>query len=354
MTSFRNLQQPTNRTIHHDQNDYIFFGGTAYLGLLVNQEYQSLVKEGIAMYGLNNGTSRSNNVQLGVYDEAEESLARRFGYEDAALFSSGFLAAQATVKSLTSQGKVYYAPNSHPALWLTDKPTTLAEDFHEWIVKVVAEINCSEETNFVLIANAIDNLKPELYDFTLLASVYPSKNILLILDDSHGLAVVNKNDTAANITALWGSDNIQVALVASLAKGLGTDAGLVLGSKEIISNVKKSPIFMGASPSSPAIIYALTKSQVIYEVAYERLQENITFFDSLLNEDLALNRVKRFPVFTSTNSNLYHHLCKNDVLISSFPYPLPHSPLLNRIVISSLHNREDIGKLTEVLHSYVQ
>lgn len=354
MTSFRNLHQPTNRTINIEKQEYLFFGGTAYLGLLVNEDYQNLVFEGIKKYGLNNGTSRSNNVQLGIYDEAEKYLASRFGYEDAALFSSGYLAAQATVKSLASRGKVYYAPDSHPALWIADKPSTLAEYFQEWLVKVVDEISSSADTDFVIIANAIDNLRPELYDFAYLSLIDSSKNIILILDDSHGLAVVNKNDIAANVSALSGCGNIQIVVVNSLAKGLGTDAGLVLGSKEIIASVKKSPIFMGASPSSPASIYALTKSQVIYEEAYERLHENIRYFESLQNTKLMLSRVKGFPVFTSTDSNLYRYLYKNNILISSFPYPLPASPLLNRIVISALHCRADILKLSEVLHSYVQ
>lgn len=354
MTSFRHLQQPSNRTIHIDQKEYLFFGGTAYLGLLVNEDYQNLVFEGIKKYGLNNGTSRSNNVQLGIYDEAEKYLASRFGYEDAAMFSSGFLAAQATVKSLTSRGKVYYAPDSHPALWLTDKPATLAEDFQEWLAKVVDEINSSANSDFVLIANAIDNLKPQLYDFTPLSLIHSSKNILLVLDDSHGLAVVNKNDSTTNIVALKSCDNIQVVLVASLAKGLGTDAGIVLSNRKTIYEVKKSAIFMGASPSSPAFIYAMTKSESIYEEAYEKLHENIRYFEALLDTNLSFSREKGFPVFTSTDSNLYRYLCKNGVVISSFPYPLPASPLLNRIVISALHTHEDIRKLTELLHSYVQ
>ncbi|WP_240899040.1 aminotransferase class I/II-fold pyridoxal phosphate-dependent enzyme [Sphingobacterium sp. SGL-16] len=353
MNSFRHLHQPTGRIIAMDQREYLFFGGTAYLGLLVNPEYQLLVNEGIQLYGLNNGTSRSNNVQLGIYDEAEAVLATRFGYADAALFSSGYLAAQATVKSLALNGKIYYAPNSHPALWIADKPNVLADDFNEWITLVVKEINDSSEENFVIIANAIDNLKPELYDFTPLKNIELSKKVILILDDSHGLGVVNKDSISANISALSTFTHINVVVVASLAKGLGTDAGLVLGDKEVIAKIKQSPIFMGASPSSPAFIYALVKGENIYKEAFDKLHKNLAFFASIVKPSWGINYVATFPVFTSTNSNLYRHLCQNDILISSFPYPLPTSPLLNRIVISALHSENDIQKLTEVLQSHV-
>ena len=78
MTTFRNLSQSTGRTIHMDDQSYLFFGGTAYLGLLDNKDYIELFKEGIDRYGLNNGTSRTNNVQLGIYAEAEKFMAGRF------------------------------------------------------------------------------------------------------------------------------------------------------------------------------------------------------------------------------------------------------------------------------------
>lgn len=354
MNSFRHLHQPTGRNISIDKQDYLFFGGTAYLGLLVNEEYLSLVQKGINLYGLNNGTSRSNNVQLGIYDEAEKIMASRFGYDDSVLFSSGYLAAQATVKALATLGKVYYAPNSHPALWIADKPHVLADDFKEWIDSLIATINASAEKDFVVVANALDNLKPELYDFSPLSRIDGSKNVLLILDDSHGLGIVKKNDISVNVEGLSDCNNIQIIVVASLAKGLGTDAGIVFGNKELIAKVKQSPIFMGASPSSPGFIYALIHSDSIYNEAYHSLHNNIELFASSLDARFELNSAKDFPVFTSNDPMLYKRMCKNDVLISSFPYPLSSSPLLNRIVISALHTTQDIQKLTHVLHSVFQ
>lgn len=352
MNAFRQLHQPTSRTIEVDQKEYLFFGGTAYLGLLVNQEYQNLVIEGIRKYGLNNGTSRSNNVQLGIYDEAESLMAQRFGYADSAMFSSGYLAAQATVRSLHAE-KVYYAPHTHPALWIGDRaPEVLDQDFGLWGSKVVEDINASTHETSMIISNAIDNLKPERYDFSFLREIDTSKRVCLILDDSHGLAVVKRYATAALVSELSDCTHIEVILLASLAKGLGTDAGLVLGSKACIDRIKKSPIFRGASPSSPGSIYALTKGEKIYEQAFTALHKNIDFFSRHLPSESGFLCAEGFPVFTSTNPHLYRYLYKNQVIISSFPYPLPHSPLLNRVVISALHSQEDLIRLTQVLHDF--
>lgn len=351
MSSLRQLHQPTSRTIHLDNKDYLFFGGTAYLGLLVNPEYKDLVKKGIDIYGLNNGTSRSNNVQLGIYDEAEEYIANRFSFEDAVLFSSGYLAAQATVKALACHGAILYAPNTHPSLWVDQKPDVEFDDFQEWLTNVVLSINSAKEREFVIIANAIDNLTPELYDFSILQDIHSSNQIRLILDDSHGIGVLNKNAISANISALSSCAHIELVVLASLAKGLGTDAGVVWGSKEIIDEIKRNPMYLGASPSSPASLYALIHGDSIYDRSFDSLQKNLLYLEPFVESMNGLKSIKKFPVFTSTDPHLYRFLHHNEVLISSFPYPLPTSPLLNRIVISALHTKEDLIRLVDVLQS---
>lgn len=346
MNAFQNLHQPTKRILQVEDKSYLFFGGTAYLGLLDNLQYIDLFKKGIDMYGLNNGTSRSNNVQLGIYNEAEEKLSFRFGYGAAALFSSGYLAAQATVRALADDREVIYAPASHPALWIDDNPN-VEESFEEWSLRTVAYINSSDGLQFIIVSNCIDNLRPANYDFSLFDAVSVEKEVLFILDDSHGLAVVNKNDISSDITVLKDKPNFDIVIVSSLAKGLGTDAGLVLGNKKNINKIKKHPIFMGASPASPAAIYALVNSEYIYDNAFDVLHQNICYLSSNLPVDSGLSHITNFPVFSSSDPDLYSHLTKNNVLISSFPYPLATSPLLNRIVISALHRKSDLDCLLD-------
>lgn len=353
MTSFQHLHQPTARTIVHEGNEFLFFGGTAYLGLLANREYIALYKEGIDRYGLNNGTSRTNNVQLGIYEDTEIYLAERFGYEQAALFSSGYLAAQATVKVLSKGRIVKYAPDCHPALWNAVNPNSDGS-FQEWANAVVAEINDSSDDEFVLISNSLDNLTPRAYDFSPFDQINSDKKVILILDDSHGLGVLARNRASVDADAIRRNPNLSLVLVASLAKGLGTDAGIVMASKEIITQIKSHPIFTGASPSSPAAFYALRHGQSIYEQAFSDLHRNIESFRKLLGGQSTLNSTANFPVFSSKDSHLYRFLIKNNILISSFPYPLQTSPLLNRIVISALHKEEDLSLLAELCNSKTQ
>lgn len=347
MNPFQNLHQPTRSVLEVDDLSYLFFGGTAYLGLLANTEYIDLYQQGIARYGLNNGTSRSNNVQLGIYQQAEEKMAQRFGYEAAALFSSGYLAAQAAIRALVGKRVVLYAPASHPALWIDYNPN-VGEGFDDWAAETVNYINNSGDSEFVIISNCIDNLKPANYDFSIFESLSETKNVLFILDDSHGLAIVKENDVSSDISILRAKENIEIVIVSSLAKGLGTDAGLVLGDTKNINIVKRHPIFLGASPSSPAAIYALVNGDTIYKQAFDALHRNIDYFSSQLEPNWGLSHIENFPVFSSNDPTLYDYLNSNNVLISSFPYPLSTSPPLNRIVISALHIKSDLDCLIDI------
>jgi 8-amino-7-oxononanoate synthase len=107
--NFKSIDQPFSNKINIDGTSYLYFGGTAYLGIPQSQDFINLYIEGTKKFGLNNGTSRTNNIQLGIYDEAEKVAAKRFKADDALITSSGYLAAHLTVKALSELGQVIYA-----------------------------------------------------------------------------------------------------------------------------------------------------------------------------------------------------------------------------------------------------
>lgn len=343
--SFGFLETATDREIEVGNRRFLFFGGTAYLGLNRNSEFMALYLEGLRKYGLNNGTSRSNNVQLAVYRDAEEFAASYFGAEAALVVSSGFLAAQLVMKHFSSFGEVIYAPDSHPALWLGGKPA-VSSDFRSWISETVEYINESEQAQFVVVSNAFDNLKPEHYDFSPLEKVHPDKEVILIVDDSHGLGVVDENGKGS-LSSMPVQSNISPVAVASLAKGLGVDGGLVLASKDIIRELKQNSMFLGASPPAPAAMYAFSRAEAIFQKEYEKLQVNCRLFEE--KTPVEFTSIKGLPVYYRGDEGLADSLLRENIIISSFPYPQKIDPILNRIVISSVHTSDDISKLVNVL-----
>lgn len=343
---FNHLNQKLSAAIAVDGNEYLYFGGTAYLGIPQNKDFISLYIEGIERYGLNNGTSRGNNVQLGIYDEAEAFIAQKYGTKATLISSSGYLSAKLVVQHYAKYGNMRYAPNSHPALWLNEDPQNNLS-FENWSKQIVEEINSSEAEKWVLLSNSMNNLYPEVYDFGFLQKINPAKKIVLIVDDSHGIGILNAGTSALpNVPKL---KQVEVIMVASMAKALGLDAGLVLGSVQAIQELKQSDEFYGASPPAAAGLYAFMNADDIYGKAYQKLQDNVKKITSLLQGNAAWHYVDGFPVFLCKEAGVAQQLLAEKILISSFPYPDRNGEILNRVVLSSWHSEADILKLVSAL-----
>ena len=341
---FKNLKSPLANKIEVKGDSYLYFGGTAYLGIPQNEKFLQFYLRGVQKFGLNNGTSRSNNIQLGIYNEAEECAARRFGSEAALITSSGYLVAQLTIKKLAATGKVRYAPATHPALWGSLEPNTIGS-FADWSAKIVDEINISEKQNWVIITNSMNNLYPEVYDFSFIKKL--KKQITLIVDDSHGIGVNNNGLGVFN--TIPPCENVEVVVIASMAKGLGVDAGIVLGSSKIINQLKQTNEFLGASPPAAAGLFAFINAEEIYKSELIKLQQNINLFSNSLIESKEWHFINHFPVYFSKNADLSAKLAQKNILVSSFPYPDHDGPIINRIVLSSWHTKSDIEELIKAL-----
>ncbi len=186
---FNQLQAAAGREIEAGGRRWRFFGGTAYLGLQQDPRMMDLYLRGMQQYGINNGTSRNNNVQLAVYPEAEAEAAQRFGAEAALITSSGYLAAQMAVKQLSGSAQVLYAPATHPALWIQDN-LGVSGSFEHWALETVSYINSSLHNDFLVVSNTLNNLLPELYDLSEFKNVNQHKKIHFLLDDSHGIGIL--------------------------------------------------------------------------------------------------------------------------------------------------------------------
>lgn len=339
---FKNLAIPLGPQIQFTDKTYLYFGGTAYLGIPQNEDFIKLYVEGIKRFGLNNGTSRGNNVQLGIYGDAEKFAGKKFGAEASLITSSGYLAVQLTVKMFSNFGEIRYAPSTHPALWLKDDPK-INGSFSSWSSGLVDEINESEKVEWVIISNSMNNLYPEIYDFSFLKAISTEKQIILLIDDSHGIGV-NNNGLSA-LSSIQHQENLEIVLIASMAKALGVDAGIILSSEKIIRQLKKSNEFLGASPPSAAGLFAFMQGEEIYMKELIKLKENTFVLSEALKGNDDWHFVEDFPVFFFKNADISRKLLTNHILVSSFPYPDKEGPIVNRVVLSSWHSKADIKKL---------
>ncbi|TKC00642.1 aminotransferase class I/II-fold pyridoxal phosphate-dependent enzyme [Pedobacter cryophilus] len=332
------IQSGYQPKVNVDKEKHLFFGGTSYLGLNYHPKILKIFCNGLKIWGLNNGASRNNNIQLSIYNEAEKALAKDYQTEVAVTFSSGWLAAQVAVEVLSKNRDCVYINEAHPAL--NAHNNAVLE-----IQTAVNYINLSHHTNFLMVSNSLNNVMPQIFDFSALSQILPSKNVVLLLDHSHGFGIL-KDEWLLTIKKI--NANIDVVICGSLAKGLSLDAGVVLGSNHWISQIKLSSTFNGASPCSAASLHTYMNSESIRNKALAKLTANLNYLFSKLSKD-NFYWIPNFPVVVIKNQALVEKLITNKVLFTSFPYPNANSPTINRLVITSAHSQKNLKKLMAIL-----
>lgn len=344
--------QLPGRTLIVDGEEFLFFSGTSYLGIPVNEAFRQCVLEGMARYGTNYSSSRNSNLQLRVFQETEEYLAKYTGAEAAFTMSSGYLAGQALVQTLQVSGHFIYAPNTHPALWRSTSDEVTG-DYDAWVGPMLQKLQDLQEEHIILVCNSLDPLKARNHGFSWLSALPANKQITLIVDDSHGFGVTGEdgNGVYTQLKARL-QPNVRLVVASSMGKALGIPAGVVLGDKELVDNLRHSHYFGGASPAIPAYLYAFLKCESVFREARQKLFSNIAYFLGHLERPEQFSYFERYPVFGVREHRLAAYLQEHGVIISSFRYPTPADDPITRVILNSAHTEQDIRRLTELINYF--
>lgn len=333
--------QQTGRTIFTGGKECLFFSGYSYLGMSHVAEYMELVKEGLDKYGLSFPSARISNTRLDLFLQFEKLLTQITGTEDTICFASGFTSGQVATKIWGDT--IYNAPASHPAISRTSKPV---ESFSEW----AASIQQDDERlkGKVLAADSVNILKAELHDFSFLKKMTPPQTC--IIDDSHGFCVIGENGKGIHTYLPAGHNYI---LAYSLSKGANLIGGAISGSKEMIDMFRASPDYAASTSIAPAYMHAFVHGQHLYARQRELLKENIQWLQHLLEGVPGVHFHPELPMFVLPETISAEKLFDQNIVISSFAYPDPKGPKIQRAVINALHTKDDLMYLAERIKEQV-
>ncbi|QLG44037.1 aminotransferase class I/II-fold pyridoxal phosphate-dependent enzyme [Costertonia aggregata] len=339
------------REIVLNNTKYLYFGGTAYLGLQTNVAFQNIFIENLKRYGTNYGASRKSNVQLPIFKKAEEHLAKIVGAEACLTMSSGYLAGQFISQYLsTSNYRFFYAPNTHSALFQTKLEPYAT--FGQLADEVCEHLESKEASVPVVFLDSIDfsgNNYPNFKGLQLL----PLNKVILVVDDSHGIGIVGDNGGGVYKTIKKLSPK-ELIVSSSLGKGFGIQAGGIFGTAHRISVLMDTPFFGGASPASPSGLATFFQSEKLYQKNRKTLKGNIKFFTDTVSDINQFTHMKNHPAFSFSDMTLTEKLEENGIIVTNFKYPNEDSTVMSRIVISAAHKKEDIQYLCRHLNTLLK
>jgi 8-amino-7-oxononanoate synthase len=354
---------PGRKVLTDNGAEYLWFSGTDYLGMGHHEEFLTYLEAGISQYGSHYGSSRNNSLRLTIYEKAEMALANYAGAPMALTTASGMWAGQLLIKELPQVIAAvlevdnfnipiihyHYAPGVHPALWGPSYKRAKT-NWELWAEETVSKIKQSRPDDVhVILSDSVRSPFVESFDFSIFKNLPFYRQIFLVADDSHGLGVLGKGGSGVYQT-LSSIQQVKLIVVSSLNKALGVPGGVIFAEENMITTLRRSPFFAGASPGAPAYMYALEKlfEAGAYPLVHEQLLKNTCAVADELSKTKLFVHMEDYPVFCSLDGNLFDFLENNGILTSCFSYPQPTDPPVTRVVISAIHQKEDLDRLAEV------
>src|SRR5665648_94547 len=230
------------------------------------QEEERVTKE----YGVGPGAVRFISGTFQSHRELEKSLAKFHQREDAMLFSSAYSTVVGILTPLiTSETIVISDELNHNciinALRLSrpkDKKIYKHLDMNELEDRIKESV--SQAKRLIIVTDGIFSMRGDSAPLDILSSLsqkydqeFP-ENILLVVDDSHGIGAYGKTGRGTEeYTHTKGVD----VLVGTLGKAFGVNGGYVTSNQTIITYLRETaPMYIYSNPISPAEASAALKS----------------------------------------------------------------------------------------------
>lgn len=339
-----NVNQFPDRIIEIDHEEYLYFGGTAYLGLPTNKEFQELVIKNIRKWGTSYGSSRSANIKLTAYENGETFLASLIKAESAVTVSSGMLAGKLVIDELKKQtDSFFHFPNTHPAIQVRDSlPVFLNGEINPRLLDAQSE-------KITVLTDGVSGFQTKAIDLSALKQIPDHKEITLLIDESHSFGILGQNGCG-----IYSEINLAIKrkiMISSLGKAFGLNGGVIASDATFIHQIKNLDIFISAAGMNPAFVQTLADAAALYKIQHQKLLENLNYMDQKLIKNQNIKFDKTYPLIYLEDNNLIDILKANKIIIANFKYQ-ENANNLNRIVITANHLQKDLDKLIEILNQH--
>ncbi|PVX44429.1 7-keto-8-aminopelargonate synthetase-like enzyme [Flavobacterium sp. 103] len=341
------VKEIPNRVFYKDGEEFLYFGGTNYLGVTTLPEFQNILLASLQKWGTSYGSSRSANIQLEIYKTAEDLIAKQIGTEAAVTISSGMLAGKLALEQLQhTTDLVFHFPNTHPALL---HPFSLPLIQNGKLNPFLLDPTVSR---IGIVADAIPSLEVTPIDLSILQNIPSDKEITLLLDESHSIGILG--DQGQGVLNQYELPNVRhKIIIASLGKAMGLSGGIIAGDSQFIDAIKKQQNFVGASGMNPAFLETFVNAQTLYHLQRQQLKDNLNYVAKHLIHNAAFTFTQNYPAIYFDHEELLQLLLDNNIIPTSFPYPTA-SGKLSRIVISAHHTKADLDKMVQQLNTFTQ
>ncbi|WP_127506778.1 8-amino-7-oxononanoate synthase [Actinoplanes solisilvae] len=246
--------------------------GNDYLGLATHPRVIDASVQGLSAYGLGATGSRLVRGSTTSHAELECALADWLGSPSALVFSSGYLANLAAVRSLAGVCDLIVSDAyNHASLIdgckISGVRTVVAPHNSP---AGVAEILDTHPGRALVITESIFSVDGDLAPLASLHEVTSSRGALLLVDDAHALGLLGPSGAGGVVAAGLAGRN-DVIITATLSKSLGGAGGVVAGPAPFVQHlVDSGRTFIYDTALPPAVAAGVLEAVNVARAADDR------------------------------------------------------------------------------------
>ncbi len=272
-TFFLPLEGSEGPVVTYQDKEVVMMGSNNYLGLAHHPKVREAAKRAIDQYGTSCTGSRFLNGNLDLHDRLEHELAELFGYEEALVFASGFLANVGVIAALGSiPGTVIFSERENHASLIDGTRLARGEVrlFND-LVDLERQLAAggTDWSHALVVCDAVFSMTGRVMDLRRLAELKRKYQFKLYVDDAHGIGVLGPDGRGA-VFDQGVRDSVDL-LFGTFSKSLASLGGFVCGEKRVISwlrHTSRSLIFTAGLPPA-SVAAALAALGVMKEEAGE-------------------------------------------------------------------------------------
>ena len=337
------VNQFPDRIIEIDNEEYLYFGGTAYLGLPTHPEFQKLLIKNILQWGTAYGSSRNANIQLTAYENGERFLANYIKADAALTVSSGMLAGKLVIEAVTPETDCFFHfPDTHIAIKVSNSlPVFIGSELNPRLLD-----NATEK--ITILTDSVPSFYVQPIDFSILNSIPSNKEITLVIDESHSLGILGTN--GSGIFSTINRPNIKrKIMLSSLGKAFGLTGGVIASDYEFINQMAAHDTFVSSAGMNAAFVETMADAAAIYLQQHQKLKDNLNYINTHLMKNKAVLFDPEYPLIYPDIEGLNDIFTAKKIIVTNFKYPTDTRDL-NRIVITANHKKEDLDKIIHILN----
>jgi len=364
---FHELDASEGPVAQHRGKTLVMMGSNNYLGLTHHPKVIAAAKAAIDEFGTGCTGSRFLNGNLRTHVELETELAEFFGYEQALVFSSGFLANLGVIATLGSHpGAILFSERANHAS-LIDGSRLASGDVRIFddAQDLARQLNEGDGwENALVVLDAVFSMTGRVSDLRAFAALKRRHGFKLYVDDAHGIGVFGEGGRGA-VFDQGVRDDVDL-LFGTFSKSLASLGGFVCGEESVVDYLRhttRSLIFTAGLPpsASAAALAALRVMRSEGREIMDRLWENARYWKKGL-EGLGYCTLDSsspiVPVMIGSESLAFRvsqDLFDLGVFAIPVPYPVvPRGQSLVRTSLMPTHEREHLDRALEAFATVKQ